>query len=349
MKMFYKYTGIIFAGLILSSCITTKTVPIDQMEPGKVSLPAQIRKVALISRNFKFSIDTLATYLNLDFRLKKGAKEDNMVIDSIAVTNSFDSLRKSLIQSGRFDEVFVYPYNAIRPHTGDRELPLTPGFIRSVCTESETDAVISLEMLSFFYSRHQGSPNQEMEAEANVKVTAIWSVYIPGLDGSVDRFTHSEVIRWNEYDPHNPNQKYKLPLRKEGIAMASGVAAKNYSKRIVPYWAESSRVIVGLNDSEFDKGLSYAQKNKWKEAAAIWEKYLKSTHSRIGGVAALDYAVSQEMLGDMEQAKVWSDKAVLLLKNGEKGKIAREYAATLYERKLKSDKLNLLLKVTTPG
>jgi len=343
MRIITKYTWILLAGLILTSCITTQSVPIDQMEPGKVTLPALIRKVALISRNFKFSVDTLAGYYNLDFRLKKGTKADNLVIDSIAVSKSLDNLRKALLESGRFDEVFVYPFKAIKPHRGDKELPLSSSFIQSLCTESETDAVISLEMLSFFYSRHDGSSGREIQAEANAKITAIWSVYLPKSDGPVDRFTHSEVIRWNESDPHN-NKQYKLPARIEAISIACGIASKNYSKRIVPYWAESKRVIIGLNGLEWDKALSYAQNNKWKEAAQIWQKYTGSAQTRVAGVASLNYAIAQEMLGDPEQATFWSGKSVSLLKNGETGRIARDYAAILYQRKLKAAQLNSLLK-----
>ena len=145
MKTTSKCVWILFAGLIFSSCLTTQIVPIDQMELGTVTIPANIRKVALISRNFKFSADTLSEYFNLDFRLEKATSIDNQIVDSIAVTKSLDNLRKVLLESGRFDEVFVYPFNTLKPHIGNKELPLSPDFIHSLCIESETDAVISLE------------------------------------------------------------------------------------------------------------------------------------------------------------------------------------------------------------
>lgn len=345
MRIIVNYVLIVLAGMLITSCVTTQSVPIDQLEPGKVTLPSTIRKVALISRNFKFSIDTLSGYYNLDFRLKKAPKTDNGLIDSIAVTRSLDQLRKALLKSGRFDEVFVYPFSAIKPHSGDKELPFSSEYIRSICRESETDAVVSLEMLSFFYSRHNGSAGREIEGAANVKVTAIWSVYTPQGDGSIDRYTHSEVIKWNENQRNNNRSKVKLPDRRDAISTACGVAAKNYSKRIVPYWIESSRDIVGLDGSDWDKSMLYASKNKWEAAAQIWWKYTESAQKRVAGIAALDYAIAQEMLGDMEQASVWSDTAVKLLKSGENGRIARDYAATLYGRKLKAAELNSLLKV----
>jgi hypothetical protein len=347
MRIVDKYILVIAANLVFASCITTQQVPIDQLEPGKVTLPASIRKVALISRNFKFSIDTLTGYSNINFRLKKGTREDNRAVDSVAVTNSLDHLRKALLESGRFDEVFVYPFNAIKPHNAVKELPLSSGYIKSLCLESETDAVISLEMISSFYTRHNGSAGREIQAGANVKIVAIWSLYTPQSDDPVDRYTHSEVIRWKDFDPEL-NKKYKLPGRKEAVAMACGTAAMNYSRRVVPSWVESFRTLIGLNDPDFDKALSYAGHNKWKEAAMCWERYLGSRKPKVAGVAALNFAIAQEMLGETEKAAFWSEKSVKLLKNGEPGRIARAYAATLYERKIKSGKLNTLLKVN-PG
>ncbi len=347
MNIFYRSLGVSFIGLVLTSCLTTQSVPIDQLEPGKVLLPAQVRKVTLISRNFKFSIDTLGRYTNLNFQLIKGENKENLVLDSIAVTKSLEDLRKALLESGQFDEVFVYPYNTIKPHSGVRESPLSAGFIHSLCAESETNAVISLEMLSFFYSRHKGTQGHEISAEANVKITALWSVYTPDSDNPADRYTHSEVISWNKNNCKVINHKFKLPGRKEAISMASGIAARNYSKRIVPNWVESSRVLIGYNNPDFDKALSLALKNKWKEASGIWEKYTGSTNPRCAGVAALNEAIAQEMLGDYDKATFWSDKSVKLLR-GESVSIARAYAAVLYGRKLKASRLNSLLKTSHP-
>jgi len=344
MKIFYRYLGAICVTLLFSSCITTQSVPIDQMEPGKVSLPAQVRKVALIARNFKFPIDTLGGYWSLNNRLKMGTSLDNKMIDSIAVTKSLDNLRKAMLESGRFDEVFVYPFNAIKPHVGKKDLPLSSGFIQSVCTESSTEAVISLEMLSFFYSRQNGNPGNGIPGEANAKITAIWSVYTAKSEKPVDRFTHSEVIRWTESDRLNSNKKFKLPGRIDAISIACGKAATNYSKRIVPYWAESSRLLIGLENADFEKAMSYALKNKWKEASRIWESYTKSPGNRVAGIASLNNAIAQEMLGDYDKASFWSDKSVKLLKNGEAGKIARSYAGILFNRQLKAANLNSMLK-----
>ena len=345
MRIIIRIFGMLLMCWILISCITVQSVPIDLMEPGKVTLPPSVRKAAIIARNFKFSVDTLGGYYKQDFRFRKGSKKDNQLIDSLSVTKSLDGIRKALLESGRFDEVFVYPFDALKPYIADKELPLTSEFIQSVCRESQTDAVISLEMLSFFYSRHKETSGKNIPAGANVKVTAIWAVYTPQSNGPVDRFTHAETMNWKEGKLESDGPYFKLPERKEAISIACNEAAKNYAKRVVPHWTESTRVIIGDNNPELDKAVSYALHNKWEAAGAIWLKYTQSPISRIAGISALNYAVAQEMLGELELALNWSDKSVKLLRGGEGAKVARNYAAVLYQRKLKASNLNAILKV----
>ncbi len=346
MNIMKRFTALVFALIALTSCITTHSIQIDQMEPGQIPLPPKVRKVALISRNFKFSIDTLRGYYKHNLRLFRGLRIDNQQIDSLAVTKTLDELQKILLGSGRFDEVFVYPYNAILPNTADKEIPLSSGFIQSICNESQTDAIVSLEMLSYFYSTHNQHSGHDTGNEANTKVSSIWSVYTPQISGPLERYSHSEIIKWNERDLEIKGKKINPPDRKTAIPVACGIAAKNYSKRLVPYWAESSRVVVSLDRPDFDKALSLALKNKWKEASIIWEKYSTNAHPKISGIASLNNAVAQEMIGDYRKASFYSDKSVKLLQSGESGKIARAYAAILYNRKQKVSNLDSLL---TPG
>ena len=94
------------------------------------------------------------------------------------------------------------------------------------------------------------------------------------------------------------------------------------------------------------RSLSFALKNKWKEASAIWEKDSTNPHPKIAGIASLNNAIAQEMLGDYRKASFYSEKSVKLLIYGESGKIARAYSAVLTNRIQKVSNLDSLL---TPG
>ena len=197
MKTIDRYLGLLIMSILLSSCLTEQAISIDQMEPGKVNLPEKVRKVAFLSRNFKFDIDTLGQYYNYNSRLEKALEPENKDIDSIAVTGCFETLRKILLESGRFDEIAVYPYSDIKLHKGRNAIPLQPQYVKKLCKENNADAVVSLEMLSYFYNLNSGNPGYGIPRNADVKITAIWAVYLPGKDSPVDRFKYSDIVSWN--------------------------------------------------------------------------------------------------------------------------------------------------------
>jgi hypothetical protein len=344
METIKRYFGMLCFSILLTSCLTVQVVPIDQMEPGKVNLPERVRKIALLSRNFKFDIDTLSQYYNYNFMLTKVPFKENKGVDSIAVTRSFEALRKSLLESGRFDEIAVFPYSAIAPHSGKNALPLSSEFVKKLCNESKADAIVSLEMLSYFFSGNSSRPKLRMPKEAEVKITAIWAVYLPGKEIPVDRFKYSDVVRWNDNGEKGVTEKSKVPGRFDGIKIASEIAANNYSKRLAPYWSKSERYLVSLDGAKWDEAMALAQKYKWEAASAIWQSCTVSKSMRTRGAATLDLAVAKEMLGDYDQAVALSDESLILLKGGELRDVASDYAKLLKTRKIKVAKLNQIIK-----
>jgi hypothetical protein len=346
MKATEGYVGIVILSVLLSSCMTTQVVPvpIDQMEPGKVNLPEKVRKVALLSSNFKFAIDTLGQYYNYNSRLRKASAAENKGIDSIAVTKCFESLRKNLLESGRYDEIEVYPYSEIKPHKGKNAVPLSQPFVSMICKEDNTDAVVSLEMLSYFYSINSGNRQAKIPQIADVKITAIWAVYLPGKTEPLDRFKYADKITWNENRQKEAQNKSTVPSRVEGIKLASDHAAKNYLPRLAPYWAKSERRIVSLDGTEWDKAKSLAQKYKWSEAEKIWRSLEKTNNKKAKGAASLNLAVAWEMLGDYNQAEKWCKESANLANSGELKKLTVDYAKLLRERRAITEKLNRIVK-----
>jgi hypothetical protein len=297
-----------------------------------------------LSRNFKFEIDTLGQLYYYNSKLRKVTDIESRAVDSIAVTRCFETLRKALLESGRFDEIAVYPYSDIEPHKGKNALPLSPQYVKKLCKESNTDAIVSLEMISYIYSLNSGNPSLGIPKMAEVKIAAIWAVYLPGYDSPIDRFKYSDFVRWNEKKQSGESKRSNVPSRTTGIKLACDIAAKKQSNRLTPYWSKSERVIVGLNGSSWDKAISLAQKYKWDAAASIWLSLTESKNSKQKGAASLDLAIAKEMLGDYDQAAKWSKESMNLLTGGKLKQLSVDYSELLKERKNKTDKLNRLIK-----
>jgi hypothetical protein len=344
MKTIRRYFGILIISIGLSSCLTEKVIPIDQMELSQVNLPEKVRKIALLSRNFKFDIDTLGQYYYYNSKLRKIPENESKAVDSIAVTRCCETLRKAMLESGRFDEIAVYPYSEIESHTGKNALPLSPQYVKKLCNESNTDAVVSIEMITYMYSLNSGSPGLGIPKMAEVKIAAIWAVYLPGNENPVDRFKYSDFVRWYEMKQSGEQKSSNVPPRTAGIKLACDIAAKKYCSRLTPNWSKSERVVVGLSGASWDKALALAQKYKWDDAGAIWQSLTENKNSKQKGAAALDLAVAKEMLGDYDQAAKWSNESMSLLTGGKLKKLAVEYSELLKDRKIKTDKLSRLIK-----
>lgn len=344
MNTIYRSVGLLFLSIFFSSCFTEQVVPVDQMVPGKVTLPEKVRKVTILSRNFKFDIDTLGHYYNYNSNFRKASVNENKFIDSIAVTACFDTLRKTLLESGRFDEIAVYPYSDIKPHKGKNAVPLSPQNVKKLCAETNTDAIVSLEMLSYFYSFNSGETGIRQPRNADVKITAIWAVYLPGKEDFVDRFKYSDMVSWSGNQGEMKQKKSNVPSRIEAVKLACEIAAKNYSRRLVPYWLKSERIVVGLNGVAWDRAILLAQHYKWDSAEKIWRLFAESNNNRVKGAAALNLAIAREMQGDYSQAERWSEQSLNLLPNGELKRLSKDYSELLKERKIETDKLNRLIK-----
>jgi hypothetical protein len=199
-------------------------------------------------------------------------------------------------------------------------------------------------MLSYFFSANSSNLRLRIPKAADVKITAIWAIYLPGKDSPVDRFKYSDVVRWNGNSESSGTEKSRIPGRTDGIKIACEIAAKNYSKRLAPYWLSSQRYVVSLGGKTWDEALDLAHKYKWEAASAIWQSFSESKNSRERGAASLDLAVAKEMQGDYDQAVKWSNESLMLLKGGDLKHIALDYSRILKERKSKTEKLNQLIK-----
>ncbi len=133
----------------IASCTLYKEYPIDIYKPGEVTLPEELADVSLISRNFRYTKDTLHDYYLSDGRWIKDKKNARLNIDSLVVSETLESLATELRKSERFDRVVVWPYETIKSHRGDKLAPYTWKGVKDLTTPTETDYLIYLLCANF--------------------------------------------------------------------------------------------------------------------------------------------------------------------------------------------------------
>ncbi|HEY3371374.1 MAG TPA: DUF6340 family protein, partial [Prolixibacteraceae bacterium] len=159
--------------MFLSSCVTLNEFPIEVFQPAKVTLPADIKNVTLVSRNMKYLGDTLQNYYSRDFKKVKDIIRVN--IDSLAIQACFDSLSFKMEKQKRFSTITVQPVTSLPVQYVKNINPPSKKLIQKISTDTHADALILLDMFSSFYSVYPNGDNGH--SIAKVVTASIWTIY----------------------------------------------------------------------------------------------------------------------------------------------------------------------------
>jgi hypothetical protein len=321
----------------LSSCISYEKISIEVFKPAQLSLPSGIKKIALVSRNLKYTTDTLQNYRVINKRLVKDKVRFN--VDSLAKKTCLDSLAGKLTDQNRFDSIIVLPVS-LWPEIRVKEIrPAVNSWYKTVSEKTGADALILLDMFSCFYSIDDHFENPQV----NVVTSNIWSVYDARANKIIDRFTQIDTLYWNGFDDANNFRKIKLPNKTDAIRLSAGVIGQNYAKHLIPDWKLVYRDIMTSGNPELQKALKLAQAGNWDEASVIWQRFSEEKNNRNQIIGFYNLALASEMDGNVDKALSFCSlaaKASTGMFNSPANEAVRKYAAILYSRKSEIEKLN---------
>jgi len=328
-----------FVGLLsLSSCITFEKYPIEVYKPSNFTFPEYVKTVGVVSRNLKYTTDTLQNYHLNNGRLVKEKK--TVDTDITAKKVCLDSLSRKLVAKNLFDSVFIIPVEAVREIRVKDVRPAVPDWYKAIADESGADALILLDMFSCFYSIDDRSANPS----ANVITSNIWSVYDAHANKIVDRFSQIDTLFWSGYDDEGNFRRIKIPDKKEAIRLSAGVIAKNYAKHIISDWSMVYRQIMYNGNQNLKKAAMLAKKGEWEKAKVIWQNYQEGHSNKDRVIALYNLALASEMDGDIDKAleltaKAANESSGIFLSN--ENQATKTYSAILYKRKVELEKLKL--------
>ena len=332
-------TGLLLFSILLSisSCVSYKKLTIEIVKPAGYSIPREIRKLAIVSRNLKYESDTLQNYHERNNRLIKDKIQFNP--DSLARKTCIDSLAVNLLKQNRFDSVFIYPVNYFPLIRVKKVGPNKADWYKIITQETRTEGLVILDMFSCFYSNLQ---NEGSDAGANVVTSNIWTFYDAKKQKITDRFVQIDTLYWDGRD-ESGQKRIRIPAKKEAITLSSGVIGQNYSKHLIPSWTMVYRDVMDCKNADLRNATKLALKGNWEASSDIWKKYTDSNNTRNQIVALYNLALCSEMNGDVDQAIEFTDRAAKLSSGffwSLENEIIRKYSAVLYQRKTELKKLS---------
>lgn len=340
MKMMITISGIVLV-LFLSSCVGLNEFPIEVFQPAKVGLPAEIKNVTLVSRNMKYTNDTLQNYHSKDFRRIKDIRPVN--IDSLTVKACFDSLSLKLKDQKRFGNITLLPVSSLPVQHSKTITPPSKKLIQKISSDTNADALILLDMYSSFYSVYPNPDNGR--SIAKVVTASIWTIYDASKIQIINHTSLVDTLYWDGLDDHQNYLASRIPNKKAAMEIAAGIAGVNYSKNIVPNWVKVYRNTLSCNQVDFKKAAELAKMNKWDEASGLWGKYTQSTHKRYKIQALFNLAIASEMNGNIDEAISLVNQASKSSSSpfyATENKLILKYSAVLARRKIELNKINSL-------
>ncbi len=308
------------AALLLVSCGGIQTLSYDELKPAKLSFPEQIRKVAVVDNTVPMA-KTEPGVLTIG-RLDGDGRQ------------TVEALAEALADSRYFDQIVIGD-SALHGEEQPDVRMLSQEEVGRLAGSLDADIIFSLDRITVETGRKALLyPGLTMPIEVmQTRVTPLLQIYLPDRGQPLYRVEQADSLTWDFG---------WIFTDKEVQQEASFAAALSLNRLLVPNWMPASRLYFDGGGVEMRDGAVSAREGDWTRAKALWEKAWQGTSSRKKQLkAAFNLALASEMLGDMEAAWQWIEKAAAQAAGGSKeAQACRAYREQLRLRQAELPLLN---------
>jgi len=312
------------------------------MEPAPVSIPPNIKSVAVVNRS-QASNETQT----LDAIHKAVSLETND-LQTAGAQASLLGLSDELLKNNRFTAVKSLNGISLRSFgAGVFPSALQWDSVEKICRESNTDALFALELFDteskINYAANPANVNLGIvnlpAIEHHVNMTTFvktgWRIYDPSTRIILDEYIIGRDISFTGSGINPAVAASALIGRKEAVKEVGNKAGGAYASRILPYWIRVSRDYFVGGDQNFKTAQRKAQSGNWDGAGQIWREETKNPDGKLAGRACYNMAIISEINGDLDGAIQWAQKSYEDYKN----RLALDYINILRDRKQRNDLL----------
>ena len=302
--------------LVCYSCSSTSTMSLSVTKPAPVSIPPNIKSVAIVNRT-KASDETQT----LDAIHKAVSLESND-LQIVGAQASIQGLSDELTKNNRFTEVKTLNGLGLRSYgAGVFPTALLWDSVERICRENNTDALFALELFDaeskLNYAATPGNVNLagvnlpaiEHNVNMTTNVKTGWRIYDPSTKTILDEYIIGRDISSTGSGINPAVAASGLIGRKEAVKEVGIESGQAYATRILPYWIRVSRDYFVGGDQNFKTAQRKAQAGNWDGAAQIWLAETKSTDGKLAGRACYNMAIISEINGDLDGAILWAQKS----------------------------------------
>lgn len=304
---------LLLVSVVLTSCSTVllNSLQYDQLSPAVVSLPQDIKQIAIIDR------------LNIDVP----ANQQSLAIKS---KDYVELLGAQLADSDYFDDVVLCDSDISSLDRDDNVLkPLEQIHVQELTADLNADLIVSFENISARLIQSLYLPV--------VETKAVVRLYAPNRKGVLRNIALCDTVSWS-VDQDNLSWSQ----------MAYDVAdytASSLAKQLAPYWEPVQRYYYVGGNVNFRDAAIFVDKGDWDTAVELWNEMLPTAKGTLRLQTLFNLIVAKEMRGDLDGAL--NDCEDLVSKCPEKTdvqRLATYYQSVLMKRIAEQQMLNLQMK-----
>ncbi|MFW5916353.1 MAG: DUF6340 family protein, partial [Bacteroidota bacterium] len=304
----------------LAACSPIERMKTDVMEPAEMAFPEEVFTLTFLIPEPEIVINT-RTYDEID------AKTDEElwagITDIAAISPRFNVNALNLMKT-----------DTIRQDT------LKWKEVRQITDSLDVDGLMVLHQLKF-----SDSLDREIVYDSNYegyyfiyKIQAMinWKIYEPQSQTIFNTHSYKEKFVWEGLGSTEKEAIRKLVDINRAFSSAAYWSGNDIGHTLFPYWVEQERFYFIRGNRYFRRARDHVENNNWQKAIDIWKKNFKLNSEDAAYRAAHNIAFACEMLGKIDLAIEWAEKALDI----GYAKRSREYLDTLRERKEKLDKID---------
>jgi hypothetical protein len=271
-------------------------------------------------------------------------------VDS-ALFDACRSLGIAIAGTNFFDDVLFFHEGTRKDSFFLEDTRLAREDVISLCEETGTDAVISLDRLLFETKKKVTSFMEGYVTGAiDVEMKGIVRSYLPGRTNPVITIAVSDSVSFFE-DAYNIEMLSDLlPTTDNALRISGDYIGRKMHQAFVPHWKNEIRCYFTGLGARWKEASAYASDGKWEQAAERWQYIYDHTQQWMNKAkAAANLALCSEIAGDFDKAFEWAKvSSDLFGRNKGKGNSYAQkqelYVTTLEKRIMNDRKLNMQIR-----
>ncbi|GIV43747.1 MAG: hypothetical protein KatS3mg035_0870 [Bacteroidia bacterium] len=317
-KIYYEKKSIFYwliFTFVVSSC-GTRSISFQALEPGQITLPADVKTIAVINR---YKPDrTKDKVLNFIEGLLTG---EMVGTDLVGSRSAVEGLQQKLSESPRVKVIFI-PYELKGSGTGFFPDPLPPSEVKKICEQYSADALVSLEAFDHDVSKRikrietkktengREVINVQFMATKWIRINAGWRVYDATGTKLIDEHQMLTEMGFNNTAPTEAAAFAGIPNAMQLVPRVGNQAGFDYATRIAPHYVWITRSFYSKTKNQnIREGANKARFGYWSEAAEKWIKATEDPDPKTAAKACYNMSIAAEAMGNFDVAESWAKKA----------------------------------------